>query len=66
MQVGIASELPSGKSAVENMDHKQFFEFLLNKGEAYEKIPVERFNIDSSVYKYNFMLPYTQRFHLKI
>ena len=49
MQVGITAELPSGATAIENLDHKQFFEFLLNKGEAYERIPIDRFNIDSSV-----------------
>ena len=49
MQVGIAAELPSGETSMENLDHKQFFEFLLNKGEAYERIPTDRFNIDSSV-----------------
>ncbi|KAF8530083.1 putative polyketide synthase [Hysterangium stoloniferum] len=45
--VGIAAQLPSGNLAPSNLDHKQFFEFLLNKGEAYERIPLERFNIDS-------------------
>jgi hypothetical protein len=52
IQVGIAAELPSGEATVENFDHKQFFEFLLNKGEAYERIPLERFNIDSSVTRF--------------
>ncbi|KZT66074.1 hypothetical protein DAEQUDRAFT_752280 [Daedalea quercina L-15889] len=42
---GIAAELPSGSWSATNLDHKAFFEFLLSGGEAYEKVPVERFNI---------------------
>ncbi|KAI0917633.1 Type I Iterative Polyketide synthase (PKS) [Taiwanofungus camphoratus] len=42
--VGIAAELPSGTYSKTNLDYKSFFEFLLEKGEAYEKIPLERFN----------------------
>ncbi|KIJ47810.1 hypothetical protein M422DRAFT_248376 [Sphaerobolus stellatus SS14] len=45
--VGIAAQLPSGHAAPTNFDHKEFFDFLLDKGEAYERIPMERFNIDS-------------------
>ena len=47
IQVGLAAQLPSGNTSTDNLDSKQFFEFLLNKGEAYEKIPLERFNIDA-------------------
>ncbi|KAH9840927.1 ketoacyl-synt-domain-containing protein [Rhodofomes roseus] len=43
--VGIAAELPSGAFSSVNLDHKAFFEFLLAGGEAYEKIPIDRFNI---------------------
>ncbi|TFY60143.1 hypothetical protein EVJ58_g5333 [Rhodofomes roseus] len=42
---GIAAELPSGSWSSTNLDHKSFFEFLLSGGEAYEKVPIERFNI---------------------
>ena len=49
LKVGIAAQLPSGDVTPHNFDHKQFFDFLLNKGEAYERIPPERFNIDSYV-----------------
>ncbi|KAJ7642043.1 putative polyketide synthase [Roridomyces roridus] len=45
--VGISAELPGGTSIPENLDHKEFFEFLLNKGEAYEDVPADRFNIDA-------------------
>ncbi|EGO26553.1 putative polyketide synthase [Serpula lacrymans var. lacrymans S7.9] len=45
--VGIAADLPSGDYAPTNLDYKKFMEFLLNKGEAYEEIPKERFNVKS-------------------
>ncbi|KAI0944350.1 Type I Iterative Polyketide synthase (PKS) [Taiwanofungus camphoratus] len=45
--VGIAAELPSGTSRTTNLDYKSFFRFLLEKGEAYEQIPLERFNIQT-------------------
>ncbi|EGN91244.1 hypothetical protein SERLA73DRAFT_157585, partial [Serpula lacrymans var. lacrymans S7.3] len=45
--VGISAELPSGVYAEKNFDYKEFFEFLLNKGEAYEEIPTDRFDIRS-------------------
>ncbi|KAF8990610.1 hypothetical protein BDQ17DRAFT_1393106 [Cyathus striatus] len=45
--VGISAEFPSGKAHDRNLDHEAFFEFLLKKGQAYEKIPSERFNIES-------------------
>ncbi|KAI0357949.1 ketoacyl-synt-domain-containing protein [Trametes cingulata] len=47
--VGIAAELPSGSWADTNLDHRSFFRFLLERGEAYERIPLERFNINSLV-----------------
>ncbi|KAI0364399.1 ketoacyl-synt-domain-containing protein [Pilatotrama ljubarskyi] len=47
--VGIAAELPSGSWADTNLDHRSFFRFLLERGEAYERIPLERFNIKSLV-----------------
>ncbi|KIJ41950.1 hypothetical protein M422DRAFT_171681 [Sphaerobolus stellatus SS14] len=46
-QVGISVEFPGGTTCETNLNHKAFFEFLLNKGEAYEKIPAERFNVES-------------------
>lgn len=49
-QVGIAAELPSGTYSKTNLDYKSFFEFLLEKGEAYEKIPLERFNTYTCVF----------------
>ncbi|KAH7906790.1 hypothetical protein BJ138DRAFT_1071251 [Hygrophoropsis aurantiaca] len=45
--VGIAAELPSGLYSRKNLGYKEFFEFLLNKGQAYESIPSDRFNSDS-------------------
>ncbi|KZT09317.1 uncharacterized protein LAESUDRAFT_548010 [Laetiporus sulphureus 93-53] len=42
--VGIAAQLPSGTHAQHDLDYKQFVEFLLNKGEAYEELPRERSN----------------------
>ncbi|KAI0068519.1 ketoacyl-synt-domain-containing protein [Artomyces pyxidatus] len=45
--VGIAAELPSGQWSPENLDYSSFFQFLLESGEAYEKIPGERFNIST-------------------
>ncbi|KAI1798467.1 polyketide synthase [Ganoderma leucocontextum] len=44
--VGIGAQLPSGTSSNTNLDYHSFFEFLLQKGEAYEPIPKERFNIE--------------------
>jgi hypothetical protein len=44
--VGISAELPSGNHLDVNFDHKTFFTFLLAKGEAYEEVPAERFDID--------------------
>ncbi|OBZ73412.1 putative polyketide synthase 22 [Grifola frondosa] len=43
--IGIAAELPSGSHSTTNLDYKSFFQFLLQHGESYEKIPQERFNI---------------------
>ncbi|KAH9933653.1 ketoacyl-synt-domain-containing protein [Epithele typhae] len=45
--VGIAAQLPSGRWADTNLDYDAFFDFLLDKGEAYEPIPSSRFNIQS-------------------
>ena len=45
-QVGIGAQLPSGTFSKTNLDYRSFFEFLLQKGEAYEPIPKERFNIE--------------------
>ncbi len=51
-QVGIAAELPSGAWSDTNLDHRSFFRFLLDRGEAYERIPLERFNIHTYVLQY--------------
>ncbi|KAH7925399.1 polyketide synthase [Leucogyrophana mollusca] len=45
--VGISAEFPSGSTSSTNLDHDSFFKFLLDKSQAYERIPPERFNIDS-------------------
>ncbi|KAJ7583475.1 hypothetical protein C8J56DRAFT_1055239 [Mycena floridula] len=45
--VGISAELPSGQYADHNLDHESFFRFLLAKGEAYQTIPEDRFNVHS-------------------
>ncbi|OBZ65510.1 putative polyketide synthase 2 [Grifola frondosa] len=47
--VGIAAELPSGTWSKMNLNYKSFFEFLLQKGESYEQIPTERFNIHTLI-----------------
>ncbi|TFK38854.1 polyketide synthase [Crucibulum laeve] len=44
--IGISVEFPSG-APNHNLDHKAFFDFLLKKEQAYEKIPTDRFNIDA-------------------
>lgn len=38
-------ELPSGHWAESDLDYGDFCQFLLDGGEAYERIPKERFNI---------------------
>ncbi|EPS94441.1 hypothetical protein FOMPIDRAFT_1134364, partial [Fomitopsis schrenkii] len=43
--VGIAAELPSGSWSQSNLDYSSFYDFLLQGQEAYERIPIERFNI---------------------
>jgi hypothetical protein len=43
----VAADLPSGTYSDANFNHAQFFEFLLDAGEAYENIPASRFNIDA-------------------
>lgn len=45
--VGISVEFPGGPMVSENLDYANFFEFLLNQSEAYETIPVERFDINA-------------------
>ncbi|KAI0739465.1 ketoacyl-synt-domain-containing protein [Daedaleopsis nitida] len=45
--IGIAAQLPSGHHAKQDFDYHSFFDFLISKGEAYEKIPSSRFNISS-------------------
>ncbi|KAF9553112.1 hypothetical protein CPC08DRAFT_822512 [Agrocybe pediades] len=45
--VGISAELPSGSYSKANFNHDAFFQFLLNKGDAYQKMPGDRFDIDS-------------------
>lgn len=49
-QVGISAELPSGSHSHINLDHDSYFEFLLQKHEAYERIPANRFNIEAYVF----------------
>ena len=49
MKVGVAAQLPSGANRVENYDFQSFFQFLLEGGAAYERIPAERFNTERSV-----------------
>lgn len=46
-QVGIATRLPSGTHSTSDFDHDTFFKFLLDKGESYERVPKDRFNIDA-------------------
>ncbi|KAK0447900.1 putative polyketide synthase [Desarmillaria tabescens] len=45
--VGISTELPSGQVLPENLGHSAFFQFLLDKRQSYETIPLERFDIDT-------------------
>ncbi|KAK0453924.1 hypothetical protein EV421DRAFT_720319 [Armillaria borealis] len=45
--VGISVEFPGGPMVSENLGYADFFEFLLNQGEAYETIPAERFDINA-------------------
>lgn len=47
LQIGIATKLPSGSYSTSNLDHDAFFEFLLNGGESYERVPKDRFDIDA-------------------
>ncbi|TFK84686.1 ketoacyl-synt-domain-containing protein, partial [Polyporus arcularius HHB13444] len=42
--VGIAAQLPGGGFADGDLDYTTFFDFLLQRGEAYGDIPKERFN----------------------
>ncbi|KAJ3555005.1 hypothetical protein NM688_g2810 [Phlebia brevispora] len=41
--VGVATELPGGADG--NLDYPSFWQFLMDKKEAYEKVPADRFNI---------------------
>ncbi|KAK0480492.1 putative polyketide synthase [Armillaria luteobubalina] len=45
--VGISIELPGGQDLAENLGHSSFFQFLLDKRQSYENIPIERFDIDA-------------------
>ncbi|KZW01287.1 hypothetical protein EXIGLDRAFT_830237 [Exidia glandulosa HHB12029] len=47
VQVGIAARLPSGAHSSSDFDYQSFNEFLLAKGESYERIPADRLNIDA-------------------
>ncbi|KAJ6555310.1 beta-ketoacyl synthase [Mycena vulgaris] len=46
-QVGISAEIPGGDRTPKNLGHESFFEFLLNRGQSYEKLPAYRMNIDA-------------------
>ncbi|KAK0432695.1 thiolase-like protein [Armillaria borealis] len=45
--VGISTELPGGQELPENLGYSAFFQFLLDKRQSYENIPLERFDIDA-------------------
>ncbi|KAF5355374.1 hypothetical protein D9757_013348 [Collybiopsis confluens] len=45
--VGIACQLPSGTTSTENLDHEEFFRFLLQAQQSYETIPAGRFSVES-------------------
>ncbi|KAK0504545.1 putative polyketide synthase [Armillaria luteobubalina] len=45
--VGVSAELPSGNTSVINLDFESFSRFLLDGGEAYERFPEGRLNIDA-------------------
>ncbi|EJD43640.1 ketoacyl-synt-domain-containing protein [Auricularia subglabra TFB-10046 SS5] len=45
--VGISARLPGGALSASDLNHDTFFEFLLRGGESYERIPADRFDIDS-------------------
>ncbi|KAJ6464062.1 putative polyketide synthase [Mycena sanguinolenta] len=45
--VGISAELPSGTYSESNLDHSSFWEFLIDAGESYERIPSTRFDIET-------------------
>ncbi|KAI0694299.1 ketoacyl-synt-domain-containing protein [Cerioporus squamosus] len=44
--VGIAAQIPSGVTSDRDLDYRSLIDFLLAKGEAYEKIPADRFNVE--------------------
>ena len=41
-KVGIAAQLPSGKHLQDNLDYNSYWNFLLNRHDAYESLPTER------------------------
>lgn len=45
-QVGIAAELPSGEHSTSNLSHDELFKLLLQKKETYQKVPIDRFDVD--------------------
>ncbi|KAH9914224.1 thiolase-like protein [Fomitopsis serialis] len=45
--VGVSVELPSGKYSPKNLDHDTFFKLLLDRADAYERMPAERFNANA-------------------
>ncbi|KZV87149.1 ketoacyl-synt-domain-containing protein [Exidia glandulosa HHB12029] len=45
--IGIAARLPSGTHSSTDLDYQSFNDFLLKKGESYERIPADRLNIDA-------------------
>ncbi|KAF8151220.1 hypothetical protein K438DRAFT_1988215 [Mycena galopus ATCC 62051] len=45
--VGVSAEIPGGDRTPKNLGHESFFEFLLNRGQSYEKVPAYRMNIDA-------------------
>ncbi|KJA25964.1 polyketide synthase [Hypholoma sublateritium FD-334 SS-4] len=44
--VGISAEFPSGAYSTQNLNYDDFSKFLLSKGESYEKVPKDRFDIE--------------------
>ncbi|KAL6298480.1 hypothetical protein BKA93DRAFT_830667 [Sparassis latifolia] len=45
--VGISAELPSGSYLNANLDHESFYQFLIDRGQSYERLPSSRFNINA-------------------
>ena len=42
LKVGIAAQLPSGAHLPDNLDYKSYWNFLLNRHDAYESLPTAR------------------------